>query len=259
MTLRLDALSFGHRGKVVGREVTLHVVPGEVLALFGPNGVGKTTLFKTMLGLMPALGGTVALDECALPQWSRAERARRIAYVPQAHAALFPFVARDVVLMGRAAHVSLFAMPGRADREIAEHSLSELGIAHLAGRPYTELSGGERQLVLIARALAQQAGIIVMDEPTASLDYGNQMRVLDCIRGLARDGRSIVLSTHDPGHVFLVADRVVLLKDGVVRAEGAPGEVLTAAAIREVYGVDVVVGTLEGGRAASCVPRLDDN
>jgi iron complex transport system ATP-binding protein len=257
MTLELRDLAFGYGARTVGQGVTLTLARGEVLALLGPNGAGKTTLFKTMLGLLPVQAGEIVLDGMPLTSLSRADRAQRIGHVPQAHAALFPFTVRDVVLMGRAAHLSPFAAPGATDRAIADEAVARLGMMHLADRPYTEISGGERQMVLIARALAQQPGILVMDEPTASLDYGNQMRVLSHIRRLAREGMSIVLSTHNPDHVFMVADRVALLHEGTLAGLGPPQTVLTPQRIKQLYDVDVVMGVLPGGSAPVCSPRLD--
>lgn len=257
MTLTLNTLAFGYRGREIGHDVDLSLQGGEVLALLGPNGAGKTTLFKTMLGLLPVKAGEVLLDGRPLSTWTRRERALRIAYVPQAHAAPFPFTVRDMVLMGRAAHLSAFALPGARDKAIADAALENLGIALLADKPVTEISGGERQLALIARALAQEARIIVMDEPTASLDYGNQMRLLTEIRRLAVGGLAIVLSTHNPDHALQVADRIALLKDGVLAALGSPRETLTPAALKALYGIDVVIGRVPGSDALVCAPQAE--
>lgn len=257
MTIELKSLTFGYRGRDVGHAENLSLRQGEVLALLGANGAGKTTLFKTMLGLLPVKAGEVLLDGKPLSAWSRRERAQRIAYVPQAQTAPFPFTVRDVVLMGRAAHLSAFALPGEHDRAIAEAALESLGIAGLADTPCTEISGGERQLALIARALAQQARIIVMDEPTANLDYGNQMRLLAHIRTLAGEGLAIVLSTHNPDHALQVADRVALLKDGTLMALGPPAQTLTPETLKSLYGIDVVVGMVPGSSALVCAPRSD--
>ncbi|PZP53467.1 MAG: ABC transporter [Agrobacterium fabrum] len=255
MILKLRALGFGHGRRTIGREVTLAVAKGEVLALLGPNGVGKTTLFKTILGLLPVQAGEVLLDGKALSGWSRRERAKRIAYVPQTHAALFPFTVLDVVLMGRTAHLPAFAAPDGHDRDIALGALAGLGMGHLQDRPYTEVSGGERQMALIARALAQQPEILVMDEPTANLDYGNQLRLLSHIQQLAARGISIILSTHNPDHVFMVADRVALFHDGELIGLGPTAEMLTPEALKQLYGIDVVVGSIDGSEARLCAPR----
>lgn len=255
MRLDVDQIAFGYGGRLVGQDISFTLEENEVLVLFGPNGAGKTTLFKTLLGLVPLRAGTIRLDGRPIGAWSGRERASRIAYVPQAHAALFPFTVEDLVLMGRAPHVGLFATPGRRDREVAAATLERLGIGHLASRAYTEISGGERQIALIARALAQEPSILVMDEPTASLDYGHQMRVLDRVRELAGEGVSIVLSTHNPDHAFRVADRVALVFQSRLAALGPPETVLTADALKQLYDIDVVIGTLAGSDARLCAPR----
>jgi iron complex transport system ATP-binding protein len=220
--LEARALGFGYGAKAVGRGVDLEVRPREVLCLLGPNGSGKTTLFKTMLGLLPPQAGEVRLDGSPLASLARADIARRVAYVPQAQAAHFPFSVIDMVVMGRTAHLGLFASPTGEDRRKATAALATLGIAGLAEAEYTRISGGQRQLALIARALVQEAPAIVMDEPTASLDFGNQVLVLAEIRTLAASGLAIVLSTHDPDHAFSVASRVALLDGGRLVAQGRP-------------------------------------
>lgn len=255
MRLEVDQIAFGYGSRLVGQDISFTLDENEVLVLFGPNGAGKTTLFKTLLGLVPLRAGAIRLDGRPIGSWSGRERASRIAYVPQAHAALFPFTVEDLVLMGRAPHVGLFATPGRRDRDLAAATLERLGIGHLAGRAYTEISGGERQIALIARALAQEPSILVMDEPTASLDYGHQMRVLDRVRELAGEGVSIILSTHNPDHAFRVADRVALIFQSRLAALGRPEAVLTANALKQLYDIDVVIGTLAGSDARLCAPR----
>lgn len=246
-------LGFGYPGKIVGRGVDLDVAAGEVVCLLGPNGSGKTTLFKTLLGLLPAQAGSVSIDGVQLNGLSRQEIARRIAYVPQAHAATFPYRVLDMVVMGRTAHLGLFAAPTESDRVRAHAALDLLGIAQLAHEPYTRISGGQRQLALVARALAQETRLIVMDEPTASLDFGNQVKVLREVKRLSARGLAVVLSTHDPDHALAVADRVVLLRDGALIANGPASDVLTRANLRTVYGIDVVIETLADG-ARVCSP-----
>lgn len=256
MGMRLDAhdLAFGYPGKPVGRDVTLSVGPGEVLCLLGPNGSGKTTLFKTLLGLLPAQGGEVRIGTDLLSSLPRQHVARRMSYVPQAHAAHFPFRVLDMVLMGRTAHLGLFASPSTEDRRRAGDALASLGIEDLADREYTRISGGQRQLALVARALAQDAPIIVMDEPTASLDFGNQAVVLGQIIRLAERGFAIVLSTHQPDHAFAAASRVALIKDGRVISQGPTAEVMTASLLEAIYGIGVSIQRLSTGQTV-CAPN----
>lgn len=251
--LEVRSLGFGYGAKAVGWDVNLEARPREVLCLLGPNGSGKTTLFKTMLGLLPPQAGEVRLDGIALAQLTRPQIARRVAYVPQAHAAHFPFTVIDMVVMGRTAHLGIFASPTREDRRRALAALATLGIAELAQTEYTRISGGQRQLALIARSLAQEAPAIIMDEPTASLDFGNQVVVLSEVKRLAAQGLTIVLSTHDPDHAFSVGDRVALLDGGRLVAQGAPRDVLTPERLRAVYGVSVVVEQLSQGQIV-CAP-----
>jgi len=255
MRLEARALGFGYPGKPVGRNVSFSLGAGEVLCLLGPNGSGKTTLFKTLLGLLPAQAGEVVIDATPLRRLARAEVATRIAYVPQAHVAHFPYTVLDMVTMGRTAHLGPFARPGAHDHAAAFDALKSLGIADLADADYTRISGGQRQLALIARALAQAAPLIVMDEPTASLDFGNQALVLREIRALAAQGYGIVLSTHDPDHAFACASAVALLHGGGLVATGSPSEVLSPARLEAVYGLPVAVEHLAGGHTV-CVPDL---
>jgi iron complex transport system ATP-binding protein len=181
-------LAIGYPGKPVGRGISSDAGPGDVLCLLGPNGSGKTTLFRTVLGLIPKQGGEVLFDGTPIGRLARAGIARRAAYVPQAHVAPFAFTAEEIVLMGRTARLGTFAQPGAEDRRAARAALDRLGILDLAGADYTRLSGGQRQLVLIARALAQAAPVLVMDEPTASLDFGNQVLVIGEIARRAGSG-----------------------------------------------------------------------
>lgn len=260
MMLAIEKLGFGYRNKPVGRDVSFTVAAGETLGLLGPNGCGKTTLFRTILGLLPPQGGRVLIEDDDVAAMAREAVARRIGYVPQAHAGYFPFTVRDIVLMGRTAHLGLFATPTQRDRAIAERMLDTLGIAHLAGQTYTQISGGERQLALIARALTQEPRMLVMDEPTANLDFGNQVRVLDRIRALSREGMAVILSTHDPDQAFLCCDRVVLLHQGRMLDCAPPEQAITSASLKQLYGVDVVVIELDsaeaGRRLRICTPTL---
>ena len=252
MTLAARALGFGFRDRLVGRGFEGHFDGREITCLLGPNGSGKTTLLRTLLGVLPAREGEVRLDDQPLASFTARHRARRIAYVPQAAESYFEFTVRELVEMGRTAHGGLFAQPGRADREAAERSLDRLGIASLAGRPLDRLSGGERQLALIARALASEAPTLVMDEPTANLDFANQSRVLDEIAKLRDGGCTILFTTHHPDHALRIADRAILLRAGAAIANGATGVAVDSANLSALYGrpVEVVDVALPGAGVA---------
>lgn len=256
MMLAAKNLAFGYGRRRIGSGVTLELNAGEVLCLLGPNGSGKTTLFKTLLGLLPPQEGSVLIDNREVRLLARDAIARQISYVPQAHSAFFPYTVREVVLMGRTAHFGMFATPSARDHAAAFAAIQRMGIAHLSDAIYTQISGGERQLALIARALAQEAHMVVMDEPTANLDFGNQVRVLERIRALAGEGIGVLLSTHDPDHVFLCADRVAMLHQGRLVACGAPEAVMTAAQLQQLYGVAVAVTSiaLAQGTRQVCLP-----
>jgi iron complex transport system ATP-binding protein len=253
--LEARALAFGFPGRTVGRDVSFSLAAGEAMCVLGPNGGGKTTLFRTLLGLLEAQDGDVLFEGKSLRSMSRAEVARRIGYVPQGQAGYFAYTVREFVLMGRTAHVGVFSVPSKADRDVAARALDSLGIAHVAEQPITEISGGERQLALVARALAQEPKLLVMDEPTASLDFGNQVRVLERIGALARTGIAILFSSHDPDHAFLAAQRALLLGEGRVLELGPPAQVIRADTLERLYGVAVQVVPLAEGRHA-CLPSL---
>jgi iron complex transport system ATP-binding protein len=251
MTLAGSRLTIGYSDRVVGRDLDVVLATGEVLALLGPNGGGKTTLLKTLLGLLPPHAGAVQLNGTDLARYASAARARLVAYVPQTHSSTFAFPVESVVLMGRTAHGNLFSRPSAHDRAVVRRVLERFGIMHLATRPYTLISGGERQLVLLARALAQEPQFIVLDEPTASLDFGNQGKVMREIRALAASGHGVLFTTHDPNHALRAADRAFLLRDGTRIAEGKVADVLNRAQLEALYGTTIrtVTDTASGAVA----------
>lgn len=260
MLLELDRVSCGYQTKVISSNISLQVESGEILSLLGPNGVGKTTLFKTVLGFLKILDGEIRLDGESITHWSRGKLARAVAYVPQAHTPPFPFTVLDVVLMGRTAHLSVVSSPSKKDRHIADSVLDALHIRYLRNQIYTEISGGERQMVLIARALAQQPKILIMDEPTSNLDFGNQVKVLEQIQTLAKSGLGIFMTTHFPDHTFLCSTKVALMQRGAPFQVGDVDEIVTEQNLQSAYGVDVRIIKKNISKAVclrSCVPVLN--
>lgn len=239
------------------QDISLEIQAGDILCLLGPNGIGKTTLFKSVLGFLPLLDGEIRIDGEDIAHWPRKRLAKAVGYVPQVHTPPFPFSVREVITMGRVAHMGMFASPGPNDIQIAEQSMERLGISHLADKVYTEISGGECQMVLIARALAQNPQILVMDEPTANLDFGNQVRVLRQINRLAAEGMAIIMTTHFPDHAFLCSSSVCLLQKGQRILKGKAEEVVTEQNLNQAYGVNVRIiaeEDAEAGWLKSCVP-----
>jgi iron complex transport system ATP-binding protein len=247
-------LTIGYPDRTVGSGLDVALSTGEVLALLGPNGGGKTTLLKTLLGLLKPKAGEVRLGDKPLDNYSIRERARVVAYVPQVHISTFAFTVETVVLMGRTAHGSLFSRPSGQDRAVAQAALERFGIAALASRPYTMISGGERQLVLLARALAQEPQFIVLDEPTASLDFGNQGKVMREIRALAKSGHGVLFTTHDPNHALRAADRAYLLREGTRIADGPVATVLSREQLEALYRATVERLTDRASGAVAFLP-----
>ena len=237
--------------------VSFHVDAGEFVCIIGPNGCGKTTTLKSVMGLIPPLSGSVTVNGVEVHGMDEKTLARHFAYIPQAHTPPFPFIVSDVVMMGRTPYVNKLARVTEHDRVVAYHALDLLGIAHLADEQYTRLSGGQQQMVLIARALTQQSDILVMDEPTASLDFGNQQLVLSRMRLLSQMGKAVIMVTHDPDHALYCSDRVVVMEKGVIIKEGTPDECITTEVMRRIYDTDACVIEVEvepGNFKKACIP-----
>lgn len=258
MTLDISHLSFAYSktSRRVLDDISFSVAEGDLLAVLGPNGVGKSTMFRCILGFLSHYEGDIYLNGNNIRSLDHKEIAKHVAYIPQSTHPVFNYTVLDVVLMGLTNQVNLLAAPNRQHIDEAYAAMESLGIAHLRDAGYGEISGGERQLALIARALVQKAKILIMDEPTANLDYGNQFRVMCRISDLAKDGYSIILSTHNPDHAFLYANRTLMIYGGRVIVDGAPEDVLDADLIREVYGVDVHIEDYQYGsrRHKLCIP-----
>lgn len=246
--LSVSHLAYGYGRRQVLRDVSFSLNAGESIALLGANGSGKSTLMRLLLGILRPQHGEIRLDNRPLHQLPNRERAHRMAYVPQDHGVAFPFRVREVVDMGRLPHRNLTGRVSNKDRRHTDAALDRLGIIDLAERNYTELSGGQRQLVLIARALAQGASILILDEPVTGLDYGNQHRLNTHIRDLANSGYSILQSTHYPEHALAAASRVILLQEGRILADGPAGTTISAEHLRALYAIETEIIDLGDGR-----------
>ena len=226
--LEVHDLKAGYGEKEIVHGVSFDIPRGQFVCVIGANGCGKSTLLKNLLGLVDPFGGSVFIDGKDIDTMNERERAQHFAYIPQAHTPPFPFRVSDVVILGRTPYLTGIASAAtERDHIIAYRALQQLSIEHLADKVYTELSGGQQQLVLIARALAQEPDVLVMDEPTAALDFGNQQLVLSCVYQLSRMGMSVLMVTHDPDHALFCSDRVIMMEDGNIIGDGTPLEIIT--------------------------------
>ena len=258
--IQVRDVEFSYGKQEVLKGISFCMEKGEFVCVLGANGCGKTTLLKSILAFLTPQHGQVLLYGKDIHQMDERERARKIAYIPQYHTPPFPFTVRDVVLMGRTPHLSRICRPTEKDCRIADESMERLGIAHYANKSYTALSGGQRQMVVIARALAQQPDLLIMDEPTASLDFGNQYLVLAQVKKLAREGMGVLMVTHNPDHAFYCADRIIAMEDGKILSMGDAGKVINEAVMKAVYHMPVKVRSVslgEGLDATICIPVPD--
>lgn len=256
MSVEVKNLDFAYDpARPVLRDVSFTAKSGEFLSILGPNGVGKSTLFRCVLGLLRGWSGEIRIDGEDASALSVSQMAKHVAYIPQSSGTAFNYSVMDIVLMGTTSRVGALSTPKKAELEAARLALEKAGIAPLAERCYHHLSGGERQLVMIARALAQKAPVLMLDEPTASLDFGNQVMVLQTARSLAAEGYTVIQTTHNPEQTYMYSDRILTLKGGRVLVEGSPKEVLTGELMEALYGVETEVSSLHGDRVRVCTPK----
>jgi len=256
MSIEVKNLSFSYGDHPVLHDISFSVGKGEFLSILGPNGVGKSTLFRCILGLLSGYTGDVMIDGINARTFSTREAAKHIAYIPQSSHPVFNYSVFDIVLMGRTSVLGAFRSPGKKDVEKCRWALEKIGISHLADRCFHRLSGGEQQLVLIARALVQDAPCLMLDEPTANLDFGNQLLVLEQARSLAREGYTVIQTTHHPEQSFMFSDRILAIQNGRILTEGKPTDVLTARTMHDLYHVDVDVVSLYDDHARICIPAV---
>jgi ABC-type cobalamin/Fe3+-siderophores transport systems, ATPase components len=250
--IRIKNLTCGYGNKKTVTNINMDFDKGEVVCLLGPNGVGKTTFFKSLLGFIKAIEGEIYINDKSLEKFSKKERAKAIAYVPQAHHTPFDFKVQDVIMMGRTIHFKK-QYPEEQDKEVVNHIMEELGLNMLKDKSYLQISGGEQQLVLIARALAQETDTIVLDEPTSNLDFGNQWKIMKVIKKLKEQNKLIIMTTHSPNQVFECGTKVVAFKSGQVYAIGNPEDVINDTFLFDVYNVKGRVYDLDGNHNKVCV------
>jgi len=257
--LRVRDISFGYLPSTpIFENISFDVECGQMFCILGPNGTGKSTLIKCLGNLLELDGGSIELDGAPIRSLSSPDVAKKVGYVPQGHISAFPYSVLQLVVMGRAPHLGIFSSPKEPDFRIARDSMELVGIGHLADRPCTDISGGEQQLALIARVLTQKPDVLLLDEPTSHLDFGNQMRILGVINKLAESGMTVVMSSHFPDHAFLTTGVVAIMKDGMIQNIGDATDVITEATMRDTYGIQVKVTDVGSGvDRRVCIPLLD--
>jgi iron complex transport system ATP-binding protein len=246
-------ISFSYNDEEIFSDISFSIGSGEVLCILGPNGTGKTTLIKCLNGLHDIDSGDILINGKNIKKLSFREISKHVGYIPQSHIPSFPFKVFDVGLMGRAPYLNLTDSPKENDVKIANDALKTLGIENLKDKEYTNLSGGERQLVFLARVLCQKPDMLILDEPTSHLDFGNQIKLLEIIDNLAKSGLSIIMSSHFPDHAFLSSTKVAIMKDKRFIDFGTPEDVVTEENLKKAYSIDVKLIELDNKRKV-CVP-----
>jgi len=247
--LDVKGVYFKHKDQTLDvlKGISFNAEKGGLTTILGPNGSGKTTLFKCISGLWKYYKGEIQVNGIIIDKLSFKKRARLFSVVPQEHEPPFPYSVFDVVLMGRASYIGVFSSPSKKDYEKAETALKTVGIEHLKNIPYTKISGGERQLTLIARAIAQEAPVMLLDEPTSHLDFRNQINILKKIKEIANmRGITVVMTLHDPNLAGLFSDKVVVINSGSKVAEGLPKDIITEELIKRVYDIEIKKADIDG-------------
>lgn len=254
MGIKVNNLSFAYKKDLILDDVNFEIESDTLLCVLGQNGAGKSTLFKCMLGVLKPKSGNIFINDKDISKLSAKEISRMVAYIPQVHTPHFNYTVIDVVIMGMASKIGSFSVPMDTDYDRAREVLNYLNIADLEKRGYLDISGGERQLVLIARAMLQDAKILIMDEPTSNLDYGNQIRVMKRIQRLSKEGYIVILSTHNPQHSLMFCDKALVLKNGKVLSYGNTKDTLNTDILKQIYKIDINIKDVEG--TPVCLPVL---
>ncbi len=255
MKLEVDKISFSYKkGNPVFKDISFTIKEGDVFCILGKNGAGKSTLLNCIGNLFILSAGAVRIDGQTISSMSRMDIAKRIGFIPQFHTPVFPYSVFDFVLMGRTPHLGAFSSPKKKDLDIAKKAIDAVGVSHLMEKPYNEISGGERQLVMFAKVLAQEPDVILLDEPTSHLDFGNQFRILNLIESLAKNGFSVIMTSHFPDHAFLVSTKIGVMKDQTFIDIGNANDVITEENMRQAYGIDVKIAFIEKANRKVCVP-----
>lgn len=245
--IQVSNAAFNYGEKIIFSELSFRVNNGEVFCILGPNGCGKTTLLDCILGLLQLRRGDILIDQKSIKNIKPKQLAEKVAYVPQVHQRTFPYVVKDIVLMGRAHKTAFFSSPTKEDKEIAHQAMKQVGIIHLADKPYTQISGGQCQMVMIARALAQEPKIIIMDEPTSHLDFKNELILLETMVDLVKKSNiSVVMATHSPNHAYYfetnrIPTTLALMNQGIFEQIGSPHDVLNENNIKKIYQINAKV------------------